>query len=407
MALPGEGADGEIIAPKGGHRGGGSGGTGVGGGGGFGGAFGGGGSGFLGSERGLSPGTPFGSMVMNQRRRQMMGPNGAVPITYSPMKADTVPAMLSPGEFVVNNRSMQIPGVPEMLHQINAAGNGGAAGGPQMNTHPTMQMFAEGGPVIDPELIQQVMQILQQMGLLEGGDMGGGEDGGTCPDCGQPGAGGPQHFACGGKVQHFAWGGPVRPQQGGFGGGGGMGRQASTVAPTPRFGPQAGLNTNPTMQPLGGQRRTSQAAPASPFFPPQTPTTTPPANPGIPGGPSDMGGLYDLLNQYASGGAFGPGGDPRIMRAVQDQATSNADAMRMRQANALNLGGMDAGQAASMKLMGDLRGQGDVANALNAAQYGQLQNQQQFGNQLFNNLAGLNMDEYRKWLDYVHAKNLG
>jgi len=394
MPLPGEGADGEIMLDKG-RRGGGTGGGTIGPGAGFGGAFGGGGSGFLGSERGVPSLTAFGGLMMPQKRRQLMGANGPVPISYSPMKADTVPAMLSPGEFVVNNRSMQIPGVPEMLQQVNAMGNGGMPGGPQLNTHPTMQMFADGGPVIDPELLQQVMEILKQMGLLDGGDMGGdmGDMGGGMVGTGEVTGQVP------GEVQHFAWGGQVRPQQGGFGaprmpaqgfGGGGMGSMSS---PRPQ-----GLSTAPTMQPYGGGVRTPPPAPVQ-TAPTPNATTAETYNTGI-------ADLNNLLRQYTDAGYFSPGGNPAIMKMVQDTATSNADAMRQRQANALNLGGMDAGQAASMKLMGDLRGQGDVANALNGAYNGALQQQQGFANNLFNTMGQFNLNDWNSYLDFVRASRL-
>ena len=148
------------------------------------------------------------------------------------------------------------------------------------------------------------------------------------------------------------------------------------------------------------------AAPG-PFIPPTATGggTTPQL--GVPGNPSDMGSLYDLLRQYGQTGAFGPEGDPRIMQMVQANATSNADAMRARQQNQMALGGLDAGQAGSFSMQQQLRGQGDIANALNSAQQGQLQAQQQFGQNLFGNLSGLNMDEYRKYLDYVHQQRLG
>lgn len=97
------------------------GGTGFGSGGGFGGGFGGGGSGFFGA-----PGqdTFSGSLgTMNQLRRKMvMGPNGPIMVTNSPLTADNVPIMASPGEMVMNNGVTQIPGMMELLAALNQLG---------------------------------------------------------------------------------------------------------------------------------------------------------------------------------------------------------------------------------------------------------------------------------------------
>jgi len=356
-----------IKGARGGRTGGG---TGIGPGGGFGGSFGGGGSGFLGGG-----GNGFGGDMMQPRRKLMaQGANGAIPLSYTPTK-DTVPAMLSPGEYVMNNRAMQLPGANNLMSALNAVGNGG---------------YADGGMVLEPEMLVKILSMLAQFA-------GGTEDGG-------------QMDAEGGQPQHFAWGGQVQAQRGGFGGGMGLGgpRMPSGGSGGPRMGGQPAVAQRPVYgRPSAPQAPSPATAAPGPFIPPSATGggTTPQL--GVPGNPSDMGSLYDLLRQYGQTGAFGPEGDPRIMQMVQANATSNADAMRARQQNQMALGGMDAGQAGSFSMQQQLRGQGDIANALNSAQQGQLQAQQQFGQQLFGNLAGLNMDEYRKWLDYVHQQRLG
>jgi hypothetical protein len=117
--------------------------------------------------------------------------------------------------------------------------------------------------------------------------------------------------------------------------------------------------------------------------------------------------LYDLLNQYGATGMFSPEGDQRMMRSVEASATSNADAMRARQQNQMALGGLDAGQAGSYAMQQQLRGQGDIANALNSAHTGQLQAQQDFGRNLFGQVSGFNADAWKAWNDYVHQQRLG
>lgn len=375
--------------------------TGVGPGGGFGGAFGGGGSGFLGGG-----GQGFGGDMMQPKRKLMaQGANGSIPLSYTPTK-DTVPAMLSPGEYVMNNRTMQLPGANNLMSALNAMGNGG---------------YSEGGMVLDPEVLVKILSMLAQFagGEDDGAESEGEDAGGKCPTCGQEhGQGGMPGMACGGKVQRFAWGGQVQGQQGGFQ------RQGMGAPRMPSMG-------------LGGQRMGGQSRPrpgGSYGQPrgPQPPMPTPPAQPMQPGtggttpqmgnptfgpgfgGSGDTTGangfqqsLYDLLNQYGATGMFSPEGDPRMMAAVQANATSNADAMRARQQNQMALGGMDAGQAGSYAMQQQLRGQGDIANALNQAQIGQLQAQQQFGRDLFGQVSGFNTDAWKAWNDYVHQQRLG
>ena len=388
--LPGEGDDLENLLLQKGGRGGTSGGTGIGGGGGFGGAFGGGGSGFLAGGGGSLGGDLMGGPM---KRKFVMGANGQIPLSYTPLKSqDTVPAMLSPGEYVVNNRAMQMPGAQEFVAALNAAGNGGH--------------YAEGGPVgggmmLDQDTLRLLLQLLTR---FAGGETEGPE---------QESEDGPQ------GVQHFAWGGMARPQQGGFsapqmpsGGqyGGGMGSQSGRAQFAPQ-GASSGLSRIPTMQPMG--RRMAGPNPVNPALNPPPGGYTPGVTPqlGVPGdwginqgtnapGTMDIWNLpgmqqmRDLLNQYGAGGAFSPEGSRALMNSVQANATSNADAMRARQQNQLALGGMDAGQAAAMKQMQDLRGQGDVANALNSAQSGLLMNQQQFAQGLLGQMSQAQLADY-------------
>ena len=381
--LPGEGDFEDALLLDKSKRGGRSpGGTGLGPGGGFGGAFGGGGSGFLGGG-GSSLGADF---MGPMKKRFVMGANGQIPLSYTPMKSqDTVPAMLSPGEYVVNNRAMQMPGAQEFVAALNAAGNGGH--------------YAEGGPVpgggltLDEDMLRLLLQLLAR---FAGGETDGPDD--QREDASESG-----------QMQHFAWGGMVRPQQGGF-----SAPQMARTAPqmggmTPNTGRQSfgqmgassGLSTVPTMQPLVNRQMGGRPAPSP------TPTATPTPNATTAETyNTGIADLNNLLKQFTDAGYFSPEGNQALMRSVQANATSNADAMRARQQNALALGGMDPGQAAAFKQMADLQGQGDVANALNSAQYGALQNQQNFANSLFNTMGQFNLNDWQSYLDFVRASRL-
>lgn len=194
-----------------------------------------------------------------------------------------------------------------------------------------------------------------------------------------------------------------------------MGGQMGGMSPAPRFGPvgaSSGLSARPTMQPMVNRqmvpRPGPQAGPVQPqggYQPGVTPQLGSPGDWGINQGTNAPGTMdiwnlpgmqqmRDLLNQYGAGGAFSPEGSRALMNSVQAGATSNADAMRARQQNALALGGMDAGQAAAMKQMADLRGQGDVANALNSAQSGLLMNQQNFAQGLLGQMTQAQLADY-------------
>lgn len=321
-----------------------------------------------------------------QPKRKLMaqGANGSIPLSYTPTK-DTVPAMLSPGEYVVNNRAMQVPGAQEFVAALNAAGNGGH--------------YAEGGPVgggmmLDQDTLRLLLQLITR--FAGHGEMEGPEQEDEQPQ----------------GVQHFAWGGMARPQggAGGFGGG-----QMGGMSPAPRFGPvgpSSGLSARPTMQPMVnrqmGGRPNPQPHPVQQqggYQPGVTPQLGVPGDWGINQGTNAPGTMdiwnlpgmqqmRDLLNQYGASGAFGPEGSRALMNSVQAGATSNADAMRARQQNQLALGGMDAGQAAAMKQMQDLRGQGDVANALNSAQSGLLMNQQNFAQGLLGQMSQAQLADY-------------
>ena len=386
--------DAYMAAIKGARGGRTSGGTGTGPGGGFGGAFGGGGSGFFGGGAG-----GFGGDMMQPKRKLMaQGANGSIPLSYTPTK-DTVPAMLSPGEYVMNNRAMQLPGANNLMSAMNAIGNGG---------------YSEGGMVLDPQTLVKILTMLAQFA--------GGEEIGGQPEM-ESEDGQPQHFAFGGQVQgqqggyrQQGLGAPRMPAQPRMGGGMGRRSQSPSWQSGGRYGGPtagAGLNTMPTMgtgaggmppifQPPGGAQQPGGGGSwgAAP-------------NPGGVIGGVDMWSmpgmqnLRQILDQFGAGGSFSPEGSAAMMRSVQAGATSNADAMRARQQNQMALGGMDAGQAGSYAMQQQLRGQGDIANALNSAQTGQLASQQQFARDMAGKMTDAQMAEFLSRLAYVQQARLG
>ena len=192
--------------------------------------------------------------------------------------------------------------------------------------------------------------------------------------------------------------------------------------------PAQGFQRQPMAQQGGGRGRGQNGPPrgfgspmpTQPFNPGSTTMPVPPpgGNPWLGGGSGspDIGSvgdlpayqqIADLLRQYAAGGAFSPEGSAALMQSVQSNATSNADAMRARQGNSLQLGGMDAGQAAAYKQMADLRGQGDVANALNSAHSGQLMAQDAFGKGLIGTMTSAQMQEYIAQLSAYYKQRVG
>lgn len=328
-------------------------------------------TGFFGAERGASLGDFFGSgSGMRPKRRVVMGPNGPISVAASPMGTDTVPAMLTPGEGVLNKGAMQQPGMTDFLQAANQQG---------------VSQMAEGGMVgggIDKDLILKLLHLLL--------DDDGGEGG----------------------VQGFAWGGMVRPQVGG-----GMRQQAPTAPRMPAGGlmmgqanqtagvrqqaaPTGGLSFRDF---LGGGQRQQVAPPGGGGMTWTPPGSNPSGDPTI--DLNDWSGsgwdqsrtlnqLYGLLNQFGGAGAFGPEGNAKLLESLRGEATQNADAIRRRSALNADVQGLDAGQKGAYAMQSDLNTQGDVANTLNSAKLGLLQNQQGLGQDLMKMLAQFNMNDW-------------
>lgn len=325
--------------------------------GGFSGGFG--GSGFFGAERGLPTGDFFGANTLWPKRKVVMGPNGPISVAGSPMGGgDTVPAMLTPGEGVLNVGAMQQPGMADFLRQANQQGvKTMAAGG-------VVPGDGEGEDAQPDDRKELILKLLRLLLDDEPKD-----------------------------VQGFAFGGMVRPQYGGFGGPQQMGVQQPQM---PAGGLQQqqpmGMSSSNAGMFGGNVRRLLQRKqPNNPNLQPAPQLTGPTATPSNPWGndpfapgsqnPGDemMQRIWKMLQGYGDFGAFSPEGSKGLMDAIRGEATQNADALRRRAATQADLSGLDPGQAAAYKMQTDLNTQGDVAKTLNGAVLQQLLGQQQFG----------------------------
>lgn len=348
-------SDEELLAIKGTRGGGrylppGGGGPGPGPGGGFGGA----GSGFFGSGMANTGVQGFGGWP---KRKVVRGPNGDIQVALSPLDSsqDTVPAMLSPGEFVVNRNSVAMPGVKPMLEQLNMAGGGSVPGGSPM------------------------YELGRQMGMAMRG------------------------YACGGEVKPhgYAFGGVVR-QQGGFN------RTPQTPLGAPRMPaqPVSTVGTAPRQgaAPIGQQAGFIPGAPTSGTLPGAGPQPISPwqegaAAPGSPN-PGDewTARINQLLKMFGQQGAFDLNGNPALLQQLRSEAGQNADALRARAALNAQALGLDAGQRGAYAMQSDLNTQGGVANTLNDAMTKLLlQNQGQAWN-LLNSVYGNNADAWKMML---------
>jgi hypothetical protein len=260
------------------------------------------------------------------------------------MVEDSVPAMLSPGEGVLNNGAMAQPGMEDFLRQANQQGMETMAGGGMV---PGGMMGGNG------ELRELLMKLLPIL-------LGGSEE--------QP------------EVQGFAWGGTVTPQQGGFN----APTLSNRLGGRRTFFPgQRGPTTPPTL------------TPAPPAATPTDPWGDLPFTPGSPNpGDEQMARLWKMLQQFGNFGSFSPEGSAGVMQAVQREALGNADALRQRSRLNADVSGLDAGQRGSYAMQSDLNTQGDVANILSNAQREQLLGQQQFGQNMYGKFTDAQMQAW-------------
>lgn len=307
--------------------------------------FGGGVSGGSGALLGGSPGgrgfmlSPFRRLGVNQMMQSEPG-------------QDTIPAMLSPGEFVVNSQAAQHPAISQLLMMLN---QGGAQ--PQQGTG-----YAGGGYVANQTpSVDEIYQWLHQSLL---------------------GSQQPLHMAYGGFVPSFG-----QPQQathswdrpGGWGSG------------SPSMG-NAGMNRPPTSPMLR-----SPDSPTGPTAPPGT------GQNGSWGGNYNydasgrdqtyFNGLYDMLNKFNAGGTFSPGGSQQYMGALGEQAKANSDALTRRAMLGADVYGMDPSQAGATHLQALMGTNRDTGDALTNAYAGLLGNQQNFAQQMQGNAFNFNAQD--------------
>jgi len=336
-------------------------------GGGFGGGFGGGG--YFGAGAGMPGGDFFGVNTIRPRKRYVQGPNGPIAVSSSPMGTDTVPAMLTPGEFVVNREAAQMPGAQGALEALNGAG--------------LAKRFSEGGMVEEhgggddrKELLMKLLRL-----LLDDGD-------------------GPEGYAWGGMVQPrqpgMALRAPRMPQDRFGGGGQSVGLGGKQMAAPAGFNPVQRLGTA-WQRAGGGTAGQGGGAPAgsggaSQWQDPWGPELFTPGsqNPGD----EWMARISQMLRDAGQFGAFSPEGSKGLMDLVRGDAMSNADALRRRAELQADVSGLDPGQRAAYKMQTDLNTQGDVAKTLNNATMQQLLGQQQFQQNMLGKFSDANMQAW-------------
>jgi len=379
--------------------------------GGGGGGPGGGSFGFGGGGLGVAfaPGGMRGVFGVDGQQRRRLGMPAVPGVTPgAPQPSDTVPAMLTPGEIVMNNGVTSDPQLAQALTHLNMMGaqrmmqpQGFAYGGRACG-------MAYGGEV--PDNIAQAYGLTpEMMAAIAMSRMNGGAHGV------------PMGMAYGGHVNPFlmalrymnmpagyAFGGSVfnRAQQG-------MGRMMPNAMGRSTAAPAAGApagTANPGMAGSAGGLFTSNGS-----WTGVDPRNADQKKAGVWTDPqgnvrNSEGNLlsFDPRNPYAvmsqsydptargvgmrQMGAFGeagywdPNGNQALMNSVRGEALANARAQQQGAGLRAQLAGMDPGAAASYRLEAGLRGSSDVARALNNARTQSMLAQQNYANSLAGSL---------------------
>ena len=313
---------------------------------------------------GIGPGTPIGGMggLNPQVFRLLAGFGDQVPIMVKrrgiqipgltpgpPGRSDTVPAMLSPGEMVMNNGVTQNPGIAQMLAQLNMQG------------------------------AQQ--QMAQPQGYEHGGMVPG-----KCPMCG--GDCQPQGYALGGFVTNMR-------QQPGFNPlhpGGTFAARPPSQTPGAPGGPGGSWGGGYTYNPEGGITNVDPNNPWGTFQGNRDPSFT--------------GQGARTLGGFGGAGYFDPRGNQMLLNAANEGAQGTADALVRRQMTAADLSGLDPAQRAVAKLQA-LRDTGRGVQDIMANTRGQvLGNQNDFAQNLYQmllsgSLGQISADQQAKLQDYL------
>ena len=391
---------------------------------GVGGGGGGGVGGFGGAGRGL--GVPFAPeglgaiapVAMMQQRRRPMVP-GVTP--GAPMPQDTVPAMLTPGEIVMNPGVTADPRMASLLLAMNMMG------AQRMGARPSMMRGA--GAMGMP-----AYRMAQARGMAYGGMVPGYAYGGMVHTmrrmpggAGIPGAGGGSMtaggggFMGGGMMEGYGYGGrvPYGYAMGGMAPGirqpgpgfaqpafrtagmspmgmapgmrsaaqnqGGPGRVTSGTksgdAATLNNGvysivDPAGKQSKDYWRDAGGTVRNRNGDVYSYDPNNQWGSYTGSYNPGA------RGVAERTLGQFGAAGYFDPRGNQMLMDSVRQEALANARASQQGAGLRAQLAGLDPGAAASYSLEAGLRGSSDVARALNNARTQSMLQQQGLANSM-------------------------
>lgn len=114
--------------------------------------------------------------------------------------------------------------------------------------------------------------------------------------------------------------------------------------------------------------------------------------------PSFAGQAQQQIQGAQAAGFFSPTGSPQIMSLTRRNALRNSDNARRRAALLSRLMGLDPNQARVAAVHQDAASSGATQDALNAAQYGQLEGAQNYARGLFNNRLGY--EDQRNLLKY-------
>jgi hypothetical protein len=129
---------------------------------------------------------------------------------------------------------------------------------------------------------------------------------------------------------------------------------------------------------------------------------------GLPSGVGQQVGNAAVIGAGQRAGYFSPGGSPAIMAATRRQALRSADNMRRRSAILSRLMGLDPNQARVAAVGADTAASGQTAEALNAAQYGQLTDAQNFLRCLYMGQQDFeNQKELAKYQSQLNQPSLG